>query len=457
MKTSFLQKVEQNICSDELLLSGDSVLVAVSGGADSVCLLDVLSELKKRFSLSLHVAHLNHELRGDEALRDQMFVKSLCERYDVPFHTKNVNIGNLARSEGITIEEAGRNARYAFFTEIAKSYHLKKIATAHNKNDNIETVCMRFVRGTGLKGLCGIPVKNGNIIRPLLNLSREEIEDYLKLCNLSYVTDSTNLTADYTRNKIRLEMIPYIYSNLNIGFMDTLSDNLRLYSETEHFLETYTEEFYRKIERKHVLGVMFSVADILSADKCIAKRLIRKSVAEVTHSQLSQNLTEQIYFALQQEKHAVFQISVAFSVHVLYGKMYVIKTQKSPCFSARFATESVEISEIGAQYQLAAGINTPAHFPANTLYLKADLAKDKLLLRPRQNGDRIYLGNCGTKKIKDILIDQKIPSFERDFYPVLLYENEIIWLCGIRCNPKYLASPGEPFIQITYTKEKNYA
>ncbi len=457
MKASFLQKVEQNIRSNELLSHGDSVLVAVSGGSDSVCLLDVLYALKDRFSLTLHVAHLNHELRGDEALKDQMFVKSLCVKYQLPFHTKSINIEKVAKREKISIEEAGRNARYAFFSEIMKTHHLKKVATAHNKNDDVETACMRFIRGTGLKGLCGIPVKNGDIIRPLLSVSRKEIEEYICFSGLSYVTDSSNFAADYTRNKIRLELIPYISSNLNPGFMDSLSENMRFYAESEQFLEKYTQDHYQKIMHKHEFGIILSVKDILSTDICISKRLIRKAVFSVEKTQLSQQLTEQIYSALLQEKHAVFQITPLVSVHLLYGNMYVIKTQKAPTFSIYLKTGTTMVPEIGSVLRITAGECTPEHAPKNQLYLKQNLAIDKLFLRSRQNGDRIYLGNCGHKKIKDILIDEKIPSFEREFYPVLLYDNEIIWLCGVRNNPKYIAKPGEPFIQITYTKENNHA
>ncbi|MBR6645957.1 MAG: tRNA lysidine(34) synthetase TilS, partial [Clostridia bacterium] len=201
--SEILDKVCKTIEKHNLLTFGDSVLCALSGGADSVCLLRVLCLLKEKYDLKIFAAHINHMLRGESADSDEEFAKELCKNFDVPFYSKKIDVLKYAKEHSQSTEEAGREVRYNFFYELCDTYNINKIATAHNLNDNTETVVMRFIRGTGINGLSGIPYKNNNIIRPILDLSRKEIEAFLKDENISFVTDKTNFEPVYFRNKVR--------------------------------------------------------------------------------------------------------------------------------------------------------------------------------------------------------------------------------------------------------------
>ena len=211
-----------------MLRQGDTVTVAVSGGADSVALLDFLCSVA---DLNLHVraCHLNHCLRGEESDRDERLVRTMCGQYGVPLDVRRVNIRQLARERGTSLEVTGREERYAFFAELAKTYH-SKIATAHTLSDTAETVLLNLSRGTGIAGLCGIPPVRDFVIRPLIACSREEIERYCTAHNLCYVTDSTNLSNDYTRNHIRHNIVPQLARvNQNaLGAIGRMTDMLRL-------------------------------------------------------------------------------------------------------------------------------------------------------------------------------------------------------------------------------------
>lgn len=258
MNNKLVQKVKHYINKHQLLADGYAVLVCVSGGADSVCLLDVLCQLRAVYNLKIYVAHVNHMLRGEESNRDEQFVKTLCEQYKVPFRTKQVDVSNLAKTNKITCEEAGRKVRYDFFVSLKQELSINKIATAHNKNDNVETVCMRFLRGTGVDGLGGIPVENDiDVIRPLLSVSRQEIEAYLEERHLTYITDSSNLTDAYTRNRIRHHFLPYILENYNENFHDTLSENILLCNEAGSYLKQQIEQAYSKLSERKNTAFLF--------------------------------------------------------------------------------------------------------------------------------------------------------------------------------------------------------
>ena len=232
MKNDILQKVKISIEKKDLLKNGDSVLVALSGGADSVFLLNIMLLLKDEFNLSIYAAHINHMLRGKEADYDEEFCRTLCKKNDIKLFTHRADVALIAKETSVSEEVAGRNVRYTFFNEILEKENIQKIATAHNFDDNIETVFMRFIRGTGISGLCGIPYKNNNIIRPILDIKRSEIEDFLSECNADYVTDKTNFEQIYTRNKIRLGIIPEIEKNIN----RFSKKSIPVYQKTELFL-----------------------------------------------------------------------------------------------------------------------------------------------------------------------------------------------------------------------------
>ena len=237
MKTKVFNTIEKY----NLISENDRIVVGVSGGADSVALLDILVKLQEKISFTILVAHVNHNIRI-ESIDDELFVQDLCQKYNVPFYIRSGNIQKLSKTLKLSEEEAGRHLRYDFFKELAGQNG--KIVTAHHLNDNIETVIMKFLRGTSLEGLSGIDYQNGQIIRPFLDISRAEIEKYIEDNNLSYVTDKTNFMPIYTRNKVRLELIPYIKENLNPGIETSLSDSISLYREDNDFINEETNNSF---------------------------------------------------------------------------------------------------------------------------------------------------------------------------------------------------------------------
>ena len=197
---------------------GDKVIVAVSGVPDSICLLHILNSLKRQLNIELCVAHINHCLRGDESDKDEIYVKNFCESLNIEFRSKSVDINKIIETQNISCESAGRNARYDFFNSLREELNAQKIAIAHNANDQAETVLMRIMRGTGLEGLVGIkPIRDNIFVRPLINSTRQEIEEYCFTENINPRIDKTNLETIYSRNKVRLELIPYIQKNFNLS------------------------------------------------------------------------------------------------------------------------------------------------------------------------------------------------------------------------------------------------
>lgn len=260
-----IKKIRNTISRCNMLTCGDTVIVGLSGGADSVCLLLCLEALREELGISLCAVHVNHCLRGEESDRDELFCRRLCEDKGIPFEAFRVDVLSLVSSDGLSVEAAARELRYNAFETAAKKYTDVKIATAHNKCDNTETMLFNFTRGTGTKGMCGIPYVRGKIIRPILDISREEIEEFLNDHGQGYVTDSTNLTEDYSRNKLRHQVIPLL-SQINPAVHEAASRLSRNALEDEEFFEKYLSQIQEE--------------SICSYPAAIRKRYIRRCLCE---------------------------------------------------------------------------------------------------------------------------------------------------------------------------------
>ena len=276
-------KVLQTIVQYEMISRGDKVLAAVSGGADSVCMLHILNKLKESLGFELFCAHLNHGLRGEAADNDQQFVLELCKKLGIKAYSKKADVSAFALEKGLTTEEAGRKVRYDFFEELSIEYGFNKIATAHNKNDNAETVLMRIIRGTGIDGLRGIPyVRKDGVIRPILNISRNEIEEYCGENSLDFCTDATNAENDYTRNKIRNELIPYLEKEFNPGVSESLVRLAENAGDDGEFLSRYAERLYGRLKNPVPIGkaVSLHIESLNLVEKSISARVIRFAAAD---------------------------------------------------------------------------------------------------------------------------------------------------------------------------------
>ena len=298
-------KVRETITRRCMIQKGDTVTAGLSGGADSVCLVTVLHELSHEMDFTLRAVHVNHCLRGEESDRDQHFCEELCKSLDIPLEVCRVDVTGFARESGRSTEEAARILRYGAFDKASCG---GKTATAHNKNDNAETVLFNIVRGTGLKGLGGIPYVRGNIIRPLLDVSRSEIEEYLAQMGQGFVTDSTNLTEDYSRNKLRRRIIPQL-EEINADVTDALCRLSLSAEEDESFLSQLTDD----IDPRRLCGYAPS----------LRKRYIRRLLSE-NNIPVSRDRIEEIDAAVISGRKTRFDLSRDIFA-VTDGKSVVIR------------------------------------------------------------------------------------------------------------------------------------
>lgn len=277
-----LNRIYKFIEENNMLHSGDTVVCGLSGGADSVCLLLVLSELKEQLGISLEALHVNHSLRGAESDSDEEFCRCLCKKLVIPFSAERCDVNAFAREYSFSCEEAARKLRYGIFESHSQG---KKIATAHNANDNLETIILNLVRGTGLKGLTGIPPVRGNIIRPLLEINRSEIEEFLKSRRQEFVTDSTNLTEDYTRNKIRHKIIP-VLEEINSSAVATAVKSSSTLRDENQFIEDVVRDACQKCR----IGNSFTGLE--NFHKVIRRRCIAELLSENGLPYSNERLTE---------------------------------------------------------------------------------------------------------------------------------------------------------------------
>lgn len=444
------EKVLETISQFNMIENGDRILAAVSGGADSVCMLHILNRLKSTMGFELFCAHLNHGLRGEAADNDERFVAELCKELGIKFFARKVDVDELARMEKLTVEEAGRKARYGFFGELSRKYKLNKIATAHNQNDNAETVLMRIIRGTGIDGLSGIPhTREDGVIRPVLDISRSEIEEYCQKYNLEFCTDATNADNDYTRNKIRNQLIPYIEKEFNPGFCDALSRLAETATEDSGFLDGYAKRLYARLANPMPAKkpVALHIDSLRLLEKSVAVRIVRLAAAEaVKNIKLSKTHIEDIFKLFDNETGSSIDLPQGLNAGISYGwLMFTAEQDSVVSYNDRefFVTvtvgESVFVESIGKEISFAEVDAKEYKCAINEIMADLDRIGTKpLFLRNRRNGDRIvWFPDGRTKKIKNVFIDEKIPKNDRDKIPLLCTGDEVVAIVGSRVSEKY--------------------
>ena len=277
-----IEKVEKIIKEEKLIESGDRIVVGVSGGPDSICLLHVLEQIQKRgLNFEMFVAHINHMIRPN-AILDEEYVEKYCEKRAIPVFIKRISVLEIAEKEKIGTEEAGRNVRYEFFEEVKEKTNSNKIATAHNSNDNAETVIMNLIRGCGIDGLKGIERKTGELIRPLIDISREDIEEYCKQNQLNPRIDESNVQLIYQRNKVRNVMIPYVQKEFNSNFVGTLNRLSQLAKEEADYIEEKAQEQYKAIVKKEEMRhIELDLKQFNLLETVIKKRVLRYTIYKV--------------------------------------------------------------------------------------------------------------------------------------------------------------------------------
>ena len=279
------EEVLETIKKYNMIENGDKIVLAVSGGPDSICMLDILNDIKNDATIDINfeivVAHVNHMIRK-EAQEDEKYVKKYCEEKQIEFYSKSIDVQKMANNNKIGIEEAGRKARYDFFNEILERTNAQKIAIAHNKNDKVETVLMHILRGSGINGLKGIEAKRGKYIRPLIECERNEIEDYCSNKNLQPRIDKTNFENEYTRNKVRNLLIPYIQKEFNPNLIQTIDRLSNLVAEEEKYMDKQVEKAYKEMlisESENEIQLRLKTFNI--QEKVIKSRIILYTITRL--------------------------------------------------------------------------------------------------------------------------------------------------------------------------------
>ena len=454
-----LKKVISYIEKNKILQDGDSVLLGVSGGADSVCMLHVLYSLREKYHLKLYVVHVNHGIRGSEAKRDADFVEQMAENLQIPFRVVTANIPEMAKEQKLSEEEAGRIFRYNTFEQVANEVGANKIAVAHNLNDNSETVLFNLFRGSRLKGLTGISPMRGQIIRPLLCCSRNEIEQYLQENNLSYCTDSTNKETDYSRNRIRLKLMPYIKENINQKAEYNIVNAAENLSQVYEYIYGEAQKAY-KIHVKD--NVLLNSAEDLNV--VILQEVVRMWILENTGKlkDIKANHVNIVIGLLSNQVSKKSELPYGLKLIKTYEDVKVLPENNEGKDSNRqtiieggkiFNTEKITVTVENESFDKS---NIP-----DLLYTKwLDYDKIKgLTLRKRLPGDYIEIsgsesGRSVKKKLKKYFIDNKIPQEERNNIWLLADGNHVVWIVGYRISEMCKVTDStKRIIKITYNKE----
>ncbi len=441
---SFLNAFKEFVHRHELIARGDKIIVAVSGGIDSMVLLDLLLSISKDLKLELSVAHFNHELRGNDADEDEAFIRAKAKQHGLECYVEHANTKSVADAKKLTIQQTARDLRYKFFNKLRTSRGYQKVATAHHADDNAETIMFNLFRGAGVQGLSGIPVMRNDIavIRPLLFAPRTDIEEYARLREVAFREDTTNSLSEYTRNFLRHQIVPLIKENINPNIAETLRRTSELFDQLEQFLiDTASsvlvdvmihrtpdqivfdlQKFHHQpvFLQEHILLHMAKEFSKLEIDFTTVKTMLKISHAETgTSCSISKDV---VFF--RDRDHLVFR-------HV----------PNSNPFQYRIAPDKSYEFEFFKFHSATVPKATMSDNPFIE-YIDASALGKELLIRSWNEGDWfVPLGMKEKKKISDFFIDQKIPLFEKQTIPIVISDGSVVWICGKRLDDRYKITP----------------
>ena len=436
-----------------MIEAGSQAVAGVSGGADSVCLLFLLMEYQKRVSFSLRAVHVNHHVRGEEAVRDQEFTRRLCESLGVPLDLYDYDVPRMAETEHLSCEEAGREARRRAFYRTACRWERPdqvRIALAHHENDQAETVLHNLVRGAGLAGLAGIrPVHrtgSGMYIRPLLCISREETENYLIQRGIPWVTDSTNEEEVYTRNKIRREILPALMQ-INSGAVKNIAAAAGRVLEAEDYLSELTKKAVEKYTAKE--GSVWILSRDLFEEPMLLQKRVVKNVLEAAAGKkkdLSSAHMEAVLELAKGRTGASASLIYGLRAQQVYGDIHITRGEQ----------EKKDLLEL--EFRVFPYENQQIPEKTYTKWFDYDKIKNSLAVRRRLPGDYLMISrDGGTKKLKDYFIDCKVPRRERDNVTLLADGSHVLWAVGYRISEYYkVTSQTKKVIKVQVKGENNH-
>jgi len=441
-----------------MLKSGDRIIVAVSGGPDSVCLLNVLRSLSKEFDLTLHIAHLDHMFRGRESADEALFVAGLAEKLGMPAGIEKRDVPAFCRERGMSSQDGARMVRYDFLQNVAAMAGATRIATGHTANDQAETFLMRLLRGAGASGLSAIPPVRGNIIRPLIEVTRGEVMTYVQEHSLEFVTDSSNARTVYMRNRIRWDLLPLL-SQFNPRIVETLSSEAALLRDENEAMEACLAERSGGILRRETYGVVLARTPFNALPQAFKRRLFLKAMHFIDKEGAGSTRQNGGLSSVQIDEAVAFMKS-ARSGRTLHLPRDIrlereyesfIMTRQTPArhFSHVLALPGVTlVPELGLQAETKIADVLDEGFTRRNYLWQAEFDYDKiqkpLTFRTRLNGDRFCPSGMDgrSKRLQDYFIDEKIPRRKRDTIPLLVSGKDIVWVVGHRMDIRFLPGAG---------------
>ena len=440
------QKVKETIKQYHMLSAKERVLVALSGGPDSVCLLQVLKNLKEDLSLDLSVIYVDHGLRPEETAREIEFCKNLCAILNLPFLTKSIDVKSYAKGNKLSRQEAARDLRYRVFEETASGIGAHRIALGHTADDQAETLVMRLLRGTGPAGLSGIPPVRGKFIRPLIDIKRQDIERNLQKEEIDYIIDSSNLKKDYVRNRIRLSLMPQI-KEMNPNIVDTLSRTAAIFREEEKYFEILVAKTLMKLmSRKRDSRIELFLGPMEAMGKVMLRRTLRRAIDETRGLRGISFVHIEDIIELIKKGKAGDRLYLPHGVRAIKAYSTLILTSEPPI---RLSNYSLEVLRETVLKEAGILIHASLHGcqeseiqdrrpTADLAIFDADRLIFPLMIRPRKEGDFFYpLGFGKKKKLQDFFVDEKVPRDERDAIPLIVSGEDIVWVVGYRGDERF--------------------
>jgi tRNA(Ile)-lysidine synthase len=471
------KKVTKTIECFGMLNPGDRVVVAVSGGPDSVCLLSVLQALAKSLHLTLHIAHLDHMFRGKESADEALFVADLAKKSGIPSTIKKTDVPAFCRERGLSSQEGARRERYGFLQRVARETGAARIATGHTADDQAETFLMRLIRGAGVAGLSAIPPVRENIIRPLIEITRNEVQEYVKENSLAFVTDPSNTRPVYTRNRIRLDVLP-VLKRFNPRIIETLSSEAAFLRDENEAMEACVATFSPGVIIREEAGVILNREKFNVLPQAFKRRLLRKAVdlavmeptglsSPETRALSSVQTDEALAFMAVARTGRALRLPFNLTIERTYEKFIVSLQAVVQEFSRVLGLSgTTTIPEIGVEVntsvlEMRNEEREPGGEREENYLWQAEFDYDKirspLLLRSRLRGDCFCPAGMGgrSKKLQDYFVDEKVPRHKRDAVPLLISGDDLLWVVGFRTDNRYL--PGEQTKRILAIKVRQVA